>query len=109
MDKSINRVFLKGKVGSTKIIKTADSSAIRFSLATQNITKDRNDNPFVETWWHNVVAWQGKGIQDLEQIKKESTAYVEGRLRYVRYTSSDGTERVLTEILADLITIENED
>lgn len=106
MDKSINRVFLKGKVGSAKIIKTADSSAIRFSLATQNITKDRNDNPIVETWWHNVVAWEGRGIADFSLIVKESTIYVEGRLRYIKYTNSDGNERVLAEVLADLITIE---
>lgn len=65
MENSINKIILKGNVGSSRILNIAQGSVIRFSLATNEIFRDRNGNVTQETQWHNVVAWSKKECRTL--------------------------------------------
>ena len=59
--------------------------------------------------WHNVVAWEGKEIPDIDRIAKGVPVNVAGRLRLNRYTSADGVEKQFYEVLANKLRILNEE
>ncbi len=108
MIEQLNRIELVGVVGrDAKIIPVGDTAVANFSLATNYAYNDRNGNPVVETTWHNVKAWKGRKIPALEDIKKGTWLHVKGRLRNIRYTAADGSERTSFEVLAGEIEIVN--
>lgn len=98
----MNRVEVRGRVGQNpRISNVGDSSVARFSLATNEIFKDRSGDIREETTWHNITVWSGKGISDFAEIKKGSMVYVLGRIRNVKYNSPEGEERHYQEIVAN--------
>lgn len=106
MEKSVNKVELKGRVGQEpKILKVDQGVVIRFTLATNEVFKGKDNLFREETTWHNVVAWSRKGMPDFEKIRKGSFLEVMGRIKYVKYTDSAGMERTATEINASKIII----
>lgn len=107
MDRSMNRVELKGRVGhDARILRTENGGvAARFTLATNEIIKGRDESLREEVTWHNIVAWSRKGMPDFEKIRKGTFLALEGKIRYVKYTSSSGEERNATEIVAQKIII----
>lgn len=108
MDRSINKVELRGNVGqSPKIIQVGDNRVIRFSLATNERFKDRNGTLKEETTWHNIVAWEGRGMPDFAGITKGACVSVSGRIKINKYTGSNGEEKQSIEILASRLAIED--
>lgn len=107
MEKSLNRVELKGRVGQdARILRTDNgATAARFTLATSEMVRNRDETYREETTWHNVVAWSRKGMPDFEKIRKGTFMELEGKIRYVKYTSAVGEEKSLTEIVAQKIII----
>ena len=107
MDKSVNKVELRGRVGQdARILKVENGGmAARFTLATNEIVKGKDDSFREETTWHNIVAWSRKGMPDFDKIRKGTYLVLEGKIRYVRYTASNGEEKNVTEILAQKIII----
>lgn len=101
----LNRIELRGVVGFTRLQSFNDTRMLSFSLATNHAYKDRDGNAVIDTSWHNVVAWEGRGIQDLDKITKGSKVYVQGRIRYQKYTGNDGIERYSTEVFANRLVI----
>ena len=100
----LNKIEIRGNVGSVNILKAGGTRVAHFSVATNFAYKDRNGEPVIETTWHNVTAWEGnKGIPQLDQISKGFPIYVCGRLRMQRYLAGDGTERVSYDIIANTI------
>lgn len=100
---NINKIELQGFVGNVRTNEHNGSKVANFSLATETIYKTRDGNPASETTWHNIVAWEGRDIQNVEKIAKGMAVYVTGRLRASRYTSSDGTEKQFYEVLANKV------
>ena len=45
----INRVELQGIVGTSKVTSIGDKKAVRFSLATNYVDKDKEGYPVIET------------------------------------------------------------
>lgn len=107
MEKSLNRVELKGRVGQDARILRTDNGAMaaRFTLATNEMVRNRDETYREETTWHNVVAWSRRGMPDFEKIRKGISMELEGKIRYVKYTSAAGEEKSLTEIVAQKIII----
>lgn len=99
----LNRIELRGTVGSVKLQTYEGNRVARINLATNIAYKDREGAPVIETTWHNVTAWEGKGVQDLEHIEKGSKLYVQGRLRVQKFMGSDGIEKMVTDVLANRI------
>lgn len=102
MEKSLNRVELKGRVGANPKVTEMEGgvSLIRFSLATNEAFKGKDGQYKEETMWHNVAAWSSKGMPDFSRIRKGVFVELSGRLRYYTYTSKDGQERYSCEIVA---------
>jgi len=71
------------------------------NLATTSVRKDRDGNQQERTEWHRVVFFGKLGEIAGEYLRKGSSVYVEGSLRYDKYTGQDGVEKYSTDIIAD--------
>ena len=102
MEKSMNKVELKGNVGQDPKVVNIESggTVIRFSLATHETYKTKEGEWREETIWHNVVAWSSKNMPDFNRIKKGTFIELLGKIRYIKFRTSAGEERNITEILA---------
>ncbi len=96
----LNKVELKGVVGSIRTQVFDDSRMARIGLATNYAYKDRDGAAVIDTSWHNVIAWEGRNIQDLDKIAKGAKLHIIGRIRYQKYTGIDGVDRIGTDIVA---------
>lgn len=105
----INRIELQGRVGNIRTNVVGETKVANFSLATDHLYKGRDGAAISETTWHNVVAWEGRNIPELNKIGKGTPLHLTGRLRTNRYTAADGTERMFYEVLAYKIRLIEED
>jgi single-strand DNA-binding protein len=71
------------------------------SLATSSAKKDKDGNLQERTDWHRVKMFGKLGEIAAEYLKKGSQVYIEGSIRYDKYTGTDGVEKYSTDIIAD--------
>ncbi|MCL1945967.1 MAG: single-stranded DNA-binding protein [Chitinivibrionia bacterium] len=104
---SLNKVILVGNLGRDPELKSTSSGSkvLEVNIATTERYKDKNGNDQEQTDWHKVVMWQQKAEYIARNSRKGSSLYVEGKLRYRKYTDKDGNERTVTEILADNVSV----
>ena len=104
--KSLNLHIIKGTVGrDARINKVGERAVANFSVATEYEFKNKDGSWGKETTWHNVSAWQGFGICDLELLTKGAKVLVVGRERLRKYTDQSGTEKEVMELLAESVDI----
>ena len=96
----LNKVELVGTVGSVAVNRVGDKKNVRLSLATEYSYRDGSGNAIVEVTWHNITGWEGPAVNGFEDNSKGDRLHVIGRLRQFRFTSSDGTERTVYEVIA---------
>jgi single-strand DNA-binding protein len=103
MARGINKVILVGNLGNDPDTKyTQGGMAVTtISLATTSVRKDRDGNTQERTEWHRVKMFGKLGEIAAEYLKKGSQVYIEGSIRYDKYTGQDGVEKYSTDILAD--------
>ena len=100
---SVNKVILVGNCGRDPEVRYAPSGAAicNVSIATSSRRKDRNSGETVEdTQWHRVTFYDRLAEIAGEYLKKGRSVYVEGRLKYGKYTDKDGIERNTVDIVA---------
>jgi single-strand DNA-binding protein len=100
---SVNKVILVGNCGRDPEVRYAPSgSAIAtVSIATSSRRKDKTSGELVEdTQWHRVTFYDRLAEIAGEYLKKGKPVYIEGRLKYGKYTDKDGVERNTTDIVA---------
>lgn len=103
MARGINKAILVGNLGNDPEIKyTQGGMAItKISLATTSVRKDRDGNNQENTQWHRVTFFGKLGEIAGEYLRKGSQVYIEGEIRYDKYTGQDGVEKYFTEIVAN--------
>jgi single-strand DNA-binding protein len=103
MARGINKVILVGNLGNDPDTKyTQGGMAVTtISLATTSVRKDRDGNTQERTEWHRVKMFGKLGEIAAEYLRKGSQVYIEGSIRYDKYTGQDGVEKYSTDILAD--------
>ena len=102
---TINRVVLKGGISGIRKIKIGNDEVARFVLLTRYSGKSRGGQVTEETELHNVITWKSDDMFDI--LNDGKIAEVEGRIRYVKYITAEGFEKVLPEVVADkLISVE---
>ncbi|TXH77536.1 MAG: single-stranded DNA-binding protein [Lysobacteraceae bacterium] len=103
MARGINKVILVGNLGDDPETKyTQGGMAVtKVRLATTSVRKDRDGNTQERTEWHRVTFFGKLGEIAGEYLRKGSQVYVEGSIRYDKYTGQDGVERYFTDIIAD--------
>ena len=101
--RGVNKVILIGALGQDPDVKyTQGGMAITtLSLATTSVRKDRDGNQQEKTEWHRVKLFGKLGEIAGEYLKKGRQVYIEGSIRYDKFTGQDGQERYITEIIAD--------
>jgi single-strand DNA-binding protein len=100
---SVNKVILVGNCGRDPEIRYLPSgqAVANVSVATSTRRKDKNTGESVEdTQWHRVTFYDRLAEIAGEYIKKGQPIYVEGRLKYGKYTDKDGVEKNTVDIIA---------
>ena len=101
----INRIELKGRVGTVRNNTFNDNNVANFTLVTELLYKNRNGEPMSDTTWFNIVAWEGKDIQNVKKIEKGMAVHVTGRMRSTKFTNTEGVDKQYYEVLASKLTI----
>lgn len=101
----LNRIELRGIVGTVRVQAVGDTHVAKISLATDYIYKGRNGDPVIETTWHYITAWESKNMPDLNTIQRGNKLYAFGRLRSQRYTGYDGVERTSYDVVASKLQV----
>ncbi|HSW17339.1 MAG TPA: single-stranded DNA-binding protein [Ramlibacter sp.] len=100
---SVNKVILIGNCGRDPEIRYLPSgqAVANVSIATSTRRKDKNSGEMVEeTQWHRVTFYDRLAEIAGEYVKKGRPIYVEGRLKYGKYTGQDGVEKNTVDIIA---------
>ena len=95
----LNRIELRGIVGSAYVKSFGNEKVTNFSVATNYSYVSKDGTPVIETTWHRVVAW------DCPEIGKGSRVHVIGRMRSRRYTDANGTDQTFYEVLANSVQV----
>ena len=101
---SVNKVILIGNCGRDPEMRYLPSgmAACEISIATSSKRKDKNTGETIEeTQWHRVKFFDKLAEIVGEYVRKGSPLYVEGRLKYGKYTDQAGIEKNTTDIVAD--------
>ncbi|MFH1600856.1 MAG: single-stranded DNA-binding protein [Pseudomonadota bacterium] len=103
MARGVNKVILVGNLGNDPEMKyTQGGMAIcTLSLATSSVRKDKEGNQQERTEWHRVKLFGKLGEIAGEYLKKGRQVYIEGEIRYDKFTGQDGVEKYFTDIIAN--------
>ncbi len=102
MSGSVNKVILIGRLGKDPEVKYTPSGApvAKFSLATDEVFKDRSGEQQRRTEWHNIVAWNKLAEICGEYLTKGKQVYIEGSIRSRQWEDQAGNKRTSYEIVA---------
>lgn len=96
---SLNKVMLIGNIGRIETKTFQDGKVVNASLAVSENYKKRDGEQVDNTTWFNLVV-NGKLADIFDQyVEKGAKIYVEGRLRERLYTSRDGSDRSVWEVM----------
>lgn len=100
---NVNKVILVGRLTRDPEIRSTASgqSVASISLANNRFWKDKNGQRQEKTSFHNVVLWGRLAEIAGQYLTKGQETYIEGRLETRQYTAKDGTNRYVTEIIAE--------
>ena len=104
-----NHVQLIGNVGQEPTVTNLESGkkVARLSLATNENYKNGQGEKQTDTNWHTVVAW-GKVADIVEKyVTKGKEIGLTGKLKTRTYTTEDGNQRYVTEVVANEILLLN--
>jgi single-strand DNA-binding protein len=100
---SVNKVTLLGNCGRDPEVRyMPDGKAVaNISIATTSKRKDKHSGETIEdTQWHRVQFFERLAEIVGEYVKKGAPIYVEGRIKYGKYTDKEGIERNTVDIIA---------
>jgi single-strand DNA-binding protein len=100
---SVNKVILVGNCGRDPEIRYLPSgqAVANVSVATSSRRKDKNTGESIEsTEWHRVTFYDRLAEIAGEYVRKGRPIYVEGRLKYGKYTDQSGVEKNTVDIIA---------
>lgn len=105
---SVNKVILIGRLGRDPELKYTPSGApvAKFSIATDEVFKDRSGEQQKHTEWHNIVAWNKLAEICGEYLTKGKQVYIEGSIRSRQWEDKQsGAKRTAYEIVAQKMTM----
>ena len=100
---SVNKVILVGNCGRDPEVRYLPSgqAVANVTLATSTRRKDKNTGESIEdTQWHRITFYDRLAEIAGEYVKKGRPIYVEGRLKYGKFTNKDGIEQNTCDIIA---------
>lgn len=100
---SVNKVILVGNCGRDPEVRYLPSgqAVANVSVATTSRRKDKNTGETItDTQWHRVQFFDKLAEIAGQYVKKGKPIYVEGRLKYGKYTDQSGVEKNTVDIVA---------
>lgn len=99
---SVNKVTLVGNCGRDPEVRYLPSgkATCSISIATSSKYKNQSGDLVEDTQWHRVNFFDRLAEVAGEYVKKGSPVYVEGRLKYGKFTNKDGVEQNTCDIIA---------
>jgi single-strand DNA-binding protein len=100
---SVNKVILIGNCGRDPEVRylPSGSAVATVSIATSSKRKDKQSGEMIEeTQWHRVTFFDRLAEIAGEYVKKGRPIYVEGRLKYGKFSNKDGVEQNTCDIIA---------
>jgi single-strand DNA-binding protein len=100
---SVNKVILVGNCGRDPEIRYLPSgqAVANVSLATSSRRKDKTSGETIEdTQWHRITFYDRLAEIAGEYIKKGQPIYIEGRIKYGKFTNKEGHEQNTVDIIA---------
>ncbi len=99
---SVNKVILMGNCGRDPEVRYLSNgkAVANISIATSSKRKDQSGNVVEDTQWHRVTFYDRLAEIAGEYVKKGKPVYIEGRLKYGKYTDKDGVEKSTCDIVA---------
>ena len=104
----LNKVELVGTVGMVSRSEIGQLRSASFSLVTNYLSRTASGEAVIETTWHHVVCYEGKGVCPVAEIERGVHLHVIGRIRNRRHTTASGEERTTSEILATRVEVVEE-
>lgn len=103
---SINKIILIGLLGKAPEFKKLNNgkNIANFSLATSKTWKDSEGNKKQDTTWHNIICFEPLN-KVCQYLDKGSKIYLEGEIKYEKFTTQDGKEVNITKIIGNVIDI----
>ncbi len=97
----VNKVILVGRLGRDPEMRytPAGDPVCNFTLATDEVYRDRGGELQRRTEWHRIVAWRRLAEQCAQLLSKGKLAYVEGRIQTRQWNDRNGNQRSTTEIV----------
>ena len=99
----VNSVTLIGRMGRDPEVRRLESgvSVAKIAVATTERYKDANGEQQERTEWHNIFAWRGLAEVMEKYYKKGYLVYIEGKLTHRKYTTAEGVDKYITEVVAN--------
>ena len=99
---SVNKVIIMGNCGRDPEVRHMPNgkATCNISIATSSRYKDKNGENVETTEWHRVTFFDKLAEIVGEYVKKGKPLYVEGRLKYGKFTNKDGHEQNTCDIIA---------
>jgi single-strand DNA-binding protein len=100
---SVNKVILMGNCGRDPEVRYLPSgqAVANVSIATSTRRKNKDTGDMIEdTQWHRITFYDRLAEIAGEYVKKGRPIYVEGRLKYGKYTDPSGVEKNTVDIIA---------
>ncbi len=101
---SVNKVILVGNLGvdPERRFLPSGGSVTNLSVATTEVRKNKATGQATEhTEWHRVVLFDRLAEVSAQYLTKGSQVFIEGKLRTRKWQSQDGSEKFMTEVIAD--------
>lgn len=92
----INKILLIGNVGTIN----QHGAVTKISLATSETYKNKEGEQVKDTQWHNVVLFGRLAEIANQYVSKGSKLFIEGKVKYDKYTDKDGVEKNSTSVIA---------
>ena len=98
---SVNKVILVGRLGRDPETRyTSSGQAVaNFSMATDEVYKDRAGERQKRTTWHKIVVWAKQAEIAQKYLKKGSLIYLEGRIQNREWMDKENNKRTSFEIV----------
>ncbi len=96
----LNRIELRGIVGSVYVKDFGNEKVTNFNVATNYSYISKDGTPVIETTWHRIIAWNCT-----ETVTKGDKVHVLGRLRASHYVDDTGKRQTFYEVFANSVKV----
>lgn len=100
MARDLNRIAIMGRVGNDPELRTIGegTSVLNLSIATSETYNSSDGQKVEKTEWHRVTFWRKAAEIVAQYIKKGDALYVEGPMRYRKWTDDNSVDHTSAEI-----------